>query len=53
MAKNMNRTDFRKIDVDELGDVEDQYKDDDGGMDTPGIGPDESEVRSLLANASF
>lgn len=45
MAKNTQNTSFRKINVDEM----DEYNDPDADEpETPGVGPDEQEVITLL-----
>lgn len=47
MAKNTSSSAFRKLDVDQCN--EDVYREDEQGeLQSPPVGPDESEVTSLL-----
>jgi actin related protein 2/3 complex subunit 5 len=52
MAKNTSSSAFRKIDVDQYN--EDNYKEDDQGeLQSPPIGPDETEVNTMLSQYPF
>ncbi|PAV87441.1 hypothetical protein WR25_20061 [Diploscapter pachys] len=47
MAKNMQNTGYRKLDVDAYD--PENYNENDEGVDTPGLGPDERTVSSLMS----
>lgn len=52
MAKNTSSSAFRKLDVDQCN--EDLYREDEPGeLQSPPVGPDESEVTALLNQYPF
>ncbi|CAL2029572.1 hypothetical protein CAEBREN_23949 [Caenorhabditis brenneri] len=48
MAKNMQNTSYRKLDVDAFD--PEQYDENDETVDTPGLGPDERAVQGFLSS---
>ncbi|CAI5440445.1 unnamed protein product [Caenorhabditis angaria] len=49
MAKNMQNTAYRKLDVDAFD--PEQYNENDDSVETPGLGPDQHTIQSFLASS--